>query len=223
MAIIIRNGTSIRGGFKLNNPVTSSGGGASGSDALLAQLTTSRAAYTAATVNDWVTITQTEYNSIFTNVQSVQKRGNTDSQIATRAVSAGFSEVTFGNGDINTPLPINVGEYPIAFISETWNTNQNVQFGYTLLYHSGTPVYGNSVPIKWLQRNYYLRKAPTGIEGAPATQTLYPTLKLDTNLYTFNTVPSTVGWYTTNGGTSWTSYAFGMAKFQMLVTSAKTW
>lgn len=222
MAIIIQNGTTIRGGFKINNPVTSSGS-ASGPDALLAQLTTSRATYTAATVNDWVTITQTEYNSIFSNVQGVQKKGNTDVQIATRAVSAGFSEVTFGVGDVNTPLPINVGEYPIAFISETWNTNQNVQFGYTLLYHSGTPVYGNSVPIKWLQRNYYVRKAPTGIEGAPATQTLYPTLKLDSNTFTFNTVPSTVGWYTTNGGTSWTSFGSAMAKFQMLVTTAKTW
>lgn len=222
MAVIIQNGTIIRGGFKLNNPVTSSGG-ASGSDALLAQLTTSRAAYTAATVNNWITITQTEYNSIFNNVQGVQKKGNTDVQVNTRAISAGFNEVTFGSGDINTPLPINVGEYPIAFISETWNTDQNVQFGYTLLYHSGTPVYGNSVPIKWFQRNYYVRKAPTGIEGAPATQTLYPTLKLDTNSFTFNTVPSTVGWYTTNNGVSWVSSAFSMAKFQMLVTTAKTW
>lgn len=222
MAIIIRNNTIIRGGFKINNPVISSGG-VSGSDPLYAQLTTSRAAYSAATVNTWITITQTEYNSIFTNVQGVQKRGNTDAQIAVRAVSAGFSEVTFGNGNINIPLTINTGEYPIAFVSETWNTNQNVQFGYTTQYHTGTPTYGNLVPIKWLQRNYYLRKAPTGIEGAPATQTLYPTLKLDTNLYTFNTVPTTAGWYTTNGGVSWNSYATEMAKFQMLVTSAKTW
>lgn len=219
MGIIIRNNTIIRGGFKLNNPVTSSG--ASGSDALLAQLTTSRAAYTAATVNTWITITQTEYNSIFSNVQGVQKRGNNDSQIATRAVSAGFSEVTFGIGDINTPLTINVGEYPIAFVSETWNGSANVRFGYTLLYHSGTPIYGNSNLINPVQRNYYLRKSPTGIESAPATQILYPTLKIDAN--SFNLVPSTVGWITSNGGVSWTSYAFGMAKFQMLVTSAKTW
>ena len=221
MAIIIRNGTSIRGGFKLNNPVTSSGGGSSGSDALLAQLTTSRAAYTAATVNDWVTITQTEYNSIFNNVQGMTKKGNTDTQITTRAVSSGFNEVTFGVGDINTPLTINVGEYPIAFVSETWNSSANIRFGYTLLYHSGTPIYGNSNVINPVQRNYYLRKAPTGIESAPATQTLYPTLKIDTN--SFNLVPSTVGWVTSNGGTSWTSYAVAMAKFQMLVTTAKTW
>lgn len=221
MGIIIRNNTIIRGGFTLNKPVSS--GGVSASDALYAQLTTSRAAYTAATVNSWIVITSTEYNNIFNNVQGVQKRGNTDVQIATRAVSAGFNEVTFGITDVNTPLPINTGEYPIAFISETWNTTQNVQFGYTTLYHSGTPIYGNSVVINWNQRNYYLRKAPTGIESAPATQTLYPTLKLDTTTFTFNTVPSTVGWYTTNGGTTWTSYAFGMAKFQMLVTSAKTW
>jgi hypothetical protein len=222
MAVIIQNNLTIMGGFTINKPVVSSGG-VSASDALYAQLTTSRAAYTAATVNSWIVITSTEYASIFSNVQGMQKRGNTDIQVATRAISAGFNEVTFGTTDINTPLTINTGEYPIAFVSETWNSIQNVQFGYTTIYHSGTPTYGNSVVINPSQRNYYLRKAPTGIESAPATQTLYPTLKLDTPTFTFNTVPSTVGWYTTNGGASWASYASGMAKFQMLVTSAKTW
>ena len=133
MGIIIRNNTIIRGGFKLNNPAPTSGG-VSGSDALLDQLTTSRAAYTAATVNNWITITQTEYNNIFNNVQGMTKKGNTDTQVATRAVASGFNEVTFGIGDINTPLTINVGEYPIAFVSETWNGSANVRFGYTLLY-----------------------------------------------------------------------------------------
>jgi hypothetical protein len=221
MAVIIQNNLTIRGGFTLNKPVSS--GGVSASDALYAQLTTSRALYTAATVNNWIKITSTEYASIFNNVQGMQKRGNTDVQIATRAVSSGFNEVTFGTTDINTPLTINTGEYPIAFVSETWNTTQNVQFGYTTLYHSGTPIYGNSNVINPVQQNYYLRKAPTGIESAPATQTLYPTLKLDTPSFTFNTVPGTVGWVTSNGGTTWTSYSLAMAKFQMLVTTAKTW
>lgn len=220
MAIIIRNNTILRSNTILNKPVVTSGG-VSPTDTLYAQLTTSRAAYTAATVNNWITITSTEYNNIFNNVQGMTKKGNTDSQVATRAVAAGFTEVAFGVGDINNPLTINVGEYPIAFVSETWNGNANARFGYTLIYHSGTPTYDNSVLMFPVQRNYYLRKAPTGVQGAPATQTLYPTLKIDGN--SFNLVPSTVGWYTTNGGTTWLSSPSSMAKFQMLVTTAKTW
>ncbi len=43
----------------------------------------------------------------------------------------------------------------------------------------------------------------------------------------FNLVPNTSGWYTTNGGTTWTSYQGnvnnGAAKFQMIVTTTKSW
>lgn len=221
MGIIIRNNTTIKGGVILNKPQINSGGGIPQNDSLYGQLTTSRSVYTAATTNNWVRITQTEYNNIFNNIQGAIKRGNTDAEVANRAVSAGFTEVTFGVGNINTPLTINVGEYPIAFVSETWNGNANVRFGYSLLFHSGTPIYDNAVLMQPVQRNYYLRKSPSDVEGAPATQTLYPTLKIDGN--SFNLVPSTVGWYTNDGGVTWLSNAFSMAKFQMIVTTAKTW
>lgn len=195
-------------------------------DQIKAQLSTSLAAYNAATVNDWVKITSTEYNNIFNNIPGATKRGNTDVQVATRAVSAGFTEMQFAiNNNPNTALTINTGEYPIAFVAETWNSTQTVQFGYDTDYHTGAPTYGNSVTVTPVGACYYVRKAPTGVESAPASQTLYPSLKI--NGGTFNLVPNTSGWFTTNGGTSWTSYQGnvnnGAAKFQMIVTSTKSW
>lgn len=209
-----------------NISVSSSAAPAPVTDQIKAQLSTSLAAYNAATVNDWVKITSTEYNNIFNNVPGATKRGNTDVQVATRAVSAGFTEMQFAiNNNPNTALTINTGEYPIAFVAETWNSTQTVQFGYDTDYHTGAPTYGNSVTVTPVGACYYVRKAPTGVESAPASQTLYPSLKI--NGGSFNLVPNTSGWFTTNGGTTWTSYQGnvnnGAAKFQMIVTSTKSW
>ena len=195
-------------------------------DQIRSQLTTSLTAYDSATVNNWVKITSTEYNNIFNDVPGTSKRGCTDLQVATRAVAAGFTEMQFAiNNNPNTALTIDSGEYPIAFVAETWNGNANVQFGYTTTYHTGAPTYGNAVAVTPVGACYYVRKAPTGIESAPASQTLYPGIKISGN--SFNLVPNTSGWYTTNGGSTWVSYqgnvSNGAAKFQMIVTSTKSW
>lgn len=233
MPITLSNTTGL-GGFTLVNNAgkgslslsVTSVAPAPGVDQLRAQITASLAAYDAASVNNWVKITQTEYNKIFTNIAGATKRGNTDVQVNTRAVSAGFSEMTFAiNNDPAQALTINTNEYPIAFVAETWNGNANVQFGYTTTYHTGAPTYGNSVAVTPVGACFYVRKAPTGVESAPATQTLYPALKISGN--TFNLVPNTSGWYSINGGVSWISYqgnaSNGAAKFQMIVTTTKSW
>lgn len=234
MPITLSNTTGL-GKFSLVNntnlgriTMSSSGSAAPApvTDQIKAQLSTSLAAYNAATVNDWVKITSAEYANIFNNIAGATKRGNTDVQVATRAVSAGFTEMQFAiNNNPATPLTINTGEYPIAFVAETWNTTQTVQFGYDTDYHTGAPTYGNSVTVTPVGACYYVRKAPTGVESAPASQTLYPSLKI--NGGSFNLVPNTSGWLTSNGGTTWTSYQGnvnnGAAKFQMIVTSTKSW
>lgn len=196
------------------------------SDQLRAQLTASVAAYDSATTNNWVKITKTEYDKIAANITGATKKGNTDVQVATRASSAGFTEFQFSiNNNTGSALTINTGEYPIAFVAETWNTTQTVQFGYDTDYHTGAPTYGNSVTVTPVGACYYVRKAPTGVESAPASQTLYPSLKL--NGGSFNLVPNTSGWYTTNGGTTWAALqggaVNGAAKFQMIVTTTKSW
>lgn len=195
-------------------------------DQIRAQLTTNLTTYNNASVNDWVKVTSTEYTNVANNVPGATKKGNTDLQVATRAVSAGFTEFQFSiNNQTGSALTIDAGEYPIGFVAETWNGNANVQFGYTTIYHTGTPTYGNSVAVTPVGACYYVRKAPTGIESAPATQTLYPSLKISGN--SFNLVPNTSGWYTTNGGTTWVAYqgnvSNGAPKFQMIITSTKSW
>jgi len=231
MPILLKNNNNL-GSISLQNvsnagyitlTVTSS---AVVADLIRAQLTASLTAYDAASVNNWVKVTSAEYAKVFSNVPGTTKKGCTDVQVSTRAVAAGFTEMQFSiNNDPNSALTIDSGEYPIGFVAETWNGNANVQFGYTTAYHTGAPTYGNSVAVTPVGACYYVRKAPTGIESAPASQTLYPGLKISSN--TFNLVPNTSGWYTTNGGTSWLSYqgnaSNGAAKFQMLVTSTKSW
>lgn len=228
MPIIIRN-TNGTGNITFRN---NNGTGAIGlviatvTDQIRAQLTTNLSAYNSAAVNDWVKVTSTEYTNVANNVPGASKRGNTDVQVATRAVAAGFTEVQFSiNNNTGSALTIDTGEYPIGFVAETWNSTQTVQFGYSTAYHTGAPTYGNSVTVTAVGACYYVRKAPTGAESAPATQTLYPSLKI--NGGTFNLVPNTSGWYTTNGGTSWIAVqggaVNGAAKFQMIVTSTKSW
>jgi hypothetical protein len=195
-------------------------------DLLKNQLSTSLTAYNNASVNDWVKITSTEYNNIFNNISGATKKGNTDGQVATRASSAGFTEMQFSiNNTPSSPLTIDTGQYVIAFVAETWNSSANLQFGYDTDFHTGAPTYGNSVSVTPVGACYYVRKAPTGDPISPAVQTMYPSLKISTN--SFNLVPNTSGWYTTNGGTSWTQLqggaVNGAAKFQMIVTSTKSW
>jgi hypothetical protein len=203
-----------------------SGGGGGGEDMIRSQLSTSLASYDSASTNQWVKVTKSEYDLVFANIPGATKRGNTDLQVATRAVAAGFTEMTFSvNNDPTQPLTVVAGEYPIAFVAETWNGNANVQFGYTTAFHTGSPIYGNSVAVTPVGACYYVRKSPSGMESAPATQTLYPAIKISGN--SFNLVPNTSGWYTTNGGTSWTQFqgnaGNGAAKFQMIVTQTRSW
>jgi len=226
ISLLNTNGT---GGISLSN--TNNSGRISSTivtvtDQIRAQLTTTLTAYNNANVNDWVKVTSTEYNNVFNNVSGTSKKGNTDVQVATRAVAAGFTEMQFSiNNNTGSALTIDTGEYPIAFVAETWNGNANVQFGYTTVYRTGAPTYGNSVAVTPVGACYYVRKAPTGVESAPATQILYPAIKISGN--SFNLVPNTSGWYTTNGGTTWVALqggaVNGAAKFQMIVTSTKSW
>lgn len=195
-------------------------------DLIKNQLSSSLTAYNNASVNSWIKITSTEYNNIFNNISGATKKGNTDLQVATRAVSAGFTEMQFSiNNNPAQPLVISSGEYVIAFVAETWNASSTVQFGYDTDYHTGTPTYENSVTVTPVGACYYVKKAPTGDPISPATQTMYPSLKIASN--SFNLVPNTSGWYTTNGGSTWAQFqgnaGNGAAKFQMIVTTTKSW
>jgi hypothetical protein len=194
-------------------------------DALKGQLTTSLTDYENASVNNWVKITQTEYNNIFNNVDGVVKIGNDDTQITTRATATGYDTTTFGTTDVDTPLTIGTGYYLVGFIAESWNQVGTIQFGYTTTFHTGAPTYmGNAPSIDAGTRSYYVRKKPFGVEGAPATVDLYPVLNFNSPAYP-NAVPNTFGWYTLDGGTTWlqTDSATQTAKIQILITNVRSW
>jgi surface protein len=194
-------------------------------DALEAQLTTSLVSYQNTTSNNWVKITQTEYNNIFNNVDGVVKIGNDDTQINTRATATGYDITTFGTTDVDTPLTIGTGYYVVGFIAESWNQVGTIEFGYTTTFHTGTPTYmGNAPSIDAGTRSYYVRKKPFGVEGAPATVDLYPVLNFGSPAYP-NAVPNTFGWYTLDGGTTWlqTDPNSQTAKIQILITDVRSW
>jgi hypothetical protein len=194
-------------------------------DALEDQLTTSLVSYQNATDNDWVIITQQEYNDIFGNVDGVVKIGNTDEQVNTRAVATGYDTTTFGTIDASTPLTIPTGYYVVGFVAESWNQNGQVQLGYTTTYHTGTPTYmGNSPNVIGGMTMFYVRKRPSGVEAAPASTNLYPVLNFLSPAYP-NAVPDTFGWATTNNGASWfeTVSSSQTAKIQVLLTNVKSW
>ena len=194
-------------------------------DTLEAQLTTSLVSYQNATDNDWVSITQEEYNNIFNNVDAVIKIGNTDEQVNTRAVATGYDTTTFGTVDANTPLTIPTGYYVVGFVAESWNQNGQVQLGYTTTYHTGAPTYmGNSPNVIGGMTMFYVRKRPSGVEGAPASVNLYPVLNFLPPAYP-NAVPNTYGWFTSDGGTNWseTDPDFTTAKIQILLTNVVSW
>ena len=78
-------------------------------DQIRAQLTTNLTAYNNAAVNDWVKVTSTEYANVANNVPGASKKGNTDGQVTTRAVSSGFTEFQFSiNNNTGSALTIDV-------------------------------------------------------------------------------------------------------------------
>ena len=194
-------------------------------DALEDQMTTSLASYQSAPVNNWVKITKQEYDDIFSNVDGVVKIGNSDIQIDTRESITGFDTTTFGTVDENTPLTITAGTYVVGFIAESWNQVGTIQFGYTTTFHTGAPTYMSNAPLLDAgTRSYYVRKRPSGVEGAPATVDLYPVLNFNPPAYP-NGVPNTYGWQTPDGGTTWlqTNPANQTAKIQILTTNVVSW
>ena len=194
-------------------------------DALEDQLSTNLADYQNAIDNDWVRITQSEYNNIFNNVDGVIKIGNTDEQVNIRASETGFNTTTFGTTDADTPLTIPTGYYVVGFIAESWNQNGGVQLGYTTTYHTGSPTYmGNSPNVIGGMTMFYVRKRPAYVEGAPASTNLYPVLNFLSPAYP-NAVPNTYGWQTGNGGVTWfqTDPAGQTAKIQILLTNILSW
>lgn len=177
--------------------------------------------YDQASIGDWIKVTSTEYNKIVNNVSGSTKKGNSDVQVNTREALTSYSNrhVTFGSLDVPS-FQIDVGEYVIAMITETWNQpNGTSQLGYTTSF-KGTPILnfgGSAGPSTGGTRDYYIRKSPTDI----ATETRYPTLFVTQST---NGVTGWSGFNSTDGGVTWTTNgAVPGPKIQIITTSIKSW
>lgn len=192
------------------------------SDTIRAQLSgTQLTAYDAASVGNWIKITATQYNNIVANVTGATKKGNNDTQIATRDVLTSYSNNWLAFGAGSTPsFQINNGEYVIAMITEAWNQNGGTsQLGYTTSFtgSSITNIGGTAGPSSGGVRDYFVRKAPTDA----ATETRYPVLYMTVSP---NAVNGWNGFRSTNNGASWTALPNNqLAKIQIVTTSTRSW
>lgn len=190
-------------------------------DNIKAQLTTSLAAYNAASVGNWIKVTQTEYNNVVANIAGATKRGNTDREISLRDSITSWANnwISFGTTE-NPSFQINSGEYVIAYISESWNQNTgNSQLGYTTSFNgSSITNIGNAAgPTSGGVRDYYVRKAPTDA----ATETRYPVLYMTVSP---NSVTGWSGFRSPDNGATWISVPnTQVSKIQIVVTSTKSW
>lgn len=191
-------------------------------DAIRAQLSGSQlTAYDAATVGNWIKVTQTQYNNIVSNVAGATKKGNSDAQVATRDVLTSWSNYWIAFGLNNTPtFQINTGEYVIAMITEAWNQNNGTsQLGYTTSFTGSTITNfgGTAGPSTGGVRDYFVRKAPTDV----ATETRYPVLYMTVSP---NAVQNWNGLRSNNNGTTWTQNVNNQtSKIQIVTTSTKSW
>jgi len=110
-------------------------------DAIRAQLSgASLTNYDAASVGNWVKVSQTEYDAVVANVSGATKKGNSDSDINKRDVAVGYATYWISFGSSGTPsFQIDNGEYVIALISEAWNANTGqTQLGYTTTFNGSS-------------------------------------------------------------------------------------
>jgi hypothetical protein len=177
--------------------------------------------YDLAAANSWVKIASQSYVNLKNNIADTFKYGNTDAQVAIRASQTGYPTMSFGSGSASTPLTISTGQYLYAFVAESWNTTGQVKVGYTTTFLTGSVTYfPSTASIFGGSTSYYVRKQPSGIESAPATQNLYPVIAM-------NVTPNAVlgagfGWH--YNGSSWAQAIDNTTmKHQFLVTSNKQW
>jgi hypothetical protein len=145
-------------------------------DQIAASLTTSLAAYTAASTNDWIEITSAEYTALQTNVASTVKCGVSDSILTTAAnTSLALVPIFIApavDGTNSLSIAANSYIYAVAFmyyVNGTTgmrifaNTNTAATNGYVQVGNALPATTGNTVTVQ-----YYVRKGAATTNGATA-------------------------------------------------------
>lgn len=171
-------------------------------------------AYDAAAVNSFVRVTAAQYAQVVTNT-SASKYGFSDADVLLRPSVTGWDPAQINGSGIPA------GRYIIGFVSEAWNSSGSMRLGYALGQSAGNTItFWDFVTVGPLAQWYYVRKAPTGIEGAPTTTTIFPVIDANTTLNGSNNYN---GWSTSDNGANWTVRANSMPKLQVIATATKSW
>lgn len=217
---------NLSGGGKISIDVSGSVAAAAASDLIRDQLTAAqKITYDAAAVGDWIKVTSTQYNSIVSNVTGATKKGNSDSQVATRDVLTGYTGYWIAFGSTGNPsFQINTNEYVIAMITEAWNQSGGTsQLGYTTAFtgSSITNIGGTAGPSSGGVRDYFVRKAPTDV----ATETRYPVLSMTVSPNAVNAWPGfRSSAQNPNPPGTWISLpTTQVSKIQIVTTNTKSW
>lgn len=175
-----------------------------------------KTAYSAATVNNYVAVSQTDYNNVFTALQSATKYGMTDVQLAengsawsagcTNLLPSGITQVAAGTYLIGYVCNINGSGTVTPLVSYSPRGNYS---GITAAITVTGPGY-----------KYFIRKAPTllqpSISYVGQTNTS-SSLKMGTTAY-----PNSA--YNCSGIVPpWTTWNSALPLFQMYGTSIKQW
>jgi hypothetical protein len=161
--------------------------GAVGSgDKILDSLTTSAAAYTAASANTWIKITETEYNTMQTKVTGTTLAGATDATITAIGANTNFTTggLAFYNQTSATTPAIPANTYLYAFkmyINATISNMQVYANNNSDTSANGFVAQGGVLPTSTAGYNYYVLKGVANVNYAAAPTSLL--------LWTSNVLP----------------------------------
>lgn len=205
-----------------------------GGDQIAASLTTSLAAYNAASAGSWVKITSTEYTNLQTNVTGTSAAG------LTTAALNGISNTNFTSGALSfcnikggTAPSITANQYVYAFAMYMGGgtlSDIRVYANNSISTYSGFTQLGGVLPTTTANsRNYYVLKGVSSVSAA--TEGLLAASTGNVLLFGFSTTAGAVGVrYTStvpllSGTVLSSSYVLGTSAFaiQCLTTGTKQW
>ena len=209
-----------------------------GGDAIRGQLTTRGAAYDAAAVNQWISISAAEYNNLASNVSGAVRKGASDTVLAnnhnTITTMTGGTYTSLASG-LLTSDQIPPSNYIFAYrlktsgLETTTMTNCQVKFNATSANGTYTAL-GNALPVPYTSaipddytNYYYVLKRPT-VRTSSTGNTFIAIYDPNRNIGV-PTSQNTAFYFVSTNTNNFTnaSYTNGTVAHQVLCTPTKSW
>lgn len=186
---------------------------------------TGQAAYDAATVGNFFSVSSTDYGNVATQLSSVTKYVMNDSQLAV-SPSGGWT-ATYAQAHPASVATVPSGTYIIGFVARAGSLTSGTV---TPLISTGFPPSGASYAAianspttpNTAALNYYIRKAPT---TATAATSYLGVVHSQTVAQNTSSLTGLQGYYSPAGPpyTSWTSWTSSFLYLQVLGTPTQQW